>query len=71
MRETPTRDQVMEVCRAIGATTYTPGPMRAVRGVSFTFAQLEVFVNKMINPDAIIVDCSEGKPASQWKDLVP
>ena len=68
MRETPTRAQVMEVVKAIGATAYSPGPMRAVRGVSFTFEQLEIFVNKMINPDALLIDRSEGSPASQWKD---
>ena len=30
-----------------GATFYTPGPTRAIRGMSFTFAQLEVLAAQL------------------------
>ena len=59
MRQLPNRDQYLEVARQLGAVSYSPGPFRSVRGVSFTFAQLEAFVAKMINPNTLIVDVSE------------
>lgn len=30
-----------------GATFYTPGPTRAIRGLSFTFAQLETLAERL------------------------
>lgn len=59
MRALPTRAQVLDVARQLGAVAYSPGPLRAVRGISFTFSQLEAFVAKMINPNTLIVDVSE------------
>ena len=68
MREVPSRQQALHVARELGAKPYSTPPMRAVTGVSFTFEQLDQFVNKMINPNALIVDKSEGSSTpSQWQ----
>ena len=32
-----------EMAEEVGAVSYSPPPMRAVRGVSFTFEQLDAF----------------------------
>ncbi len=61
MRELPNRTAIIQVAEAVGAVPYSPAPMRMVKGVSFTFAQLDDFVNKMINPNAVLIDKSEGK----------
>lgn len=69
-RAVPTREQFLLVARELGAVLYSPPPFRAIRGVSFTFDQLDVFVRKMINPNVITADRSEGATGSKsWNSF--
>ena len=38
-----TLDEILSAAKEAGSVTYSPPPMRAVRGRSFTFDQLEAF----------------------------
>lgn len=38
-----TQDEILSAAKEAGSVTYSPPPMRAVRGRSFTFDQLEAF----------------------------
>lgn len=37
----------LEIARKCGATSYSPPPLRAVRGLSFTFDQLTAFADRI------------------------
>lgn len=37
----------LEIARECGATSYSPPPLRAVRGLSFTFDQLTAFADRI------------------------
>lgn len=36
------------LAKLLGAVDYTPPPMRAIRGVSFTYQQFDAFIDKVI-----------------------
>lgn len=41
---------IQAIAMACGAIAYTPPPLRAVRGVSMTFGQLDAFAERIANP---------------------
>ncbi len=70
MREVPSRQQIIDEAQALGAVPYSPAPMRAIKGVSFTFDQLDKFVARMINPNTVILDHSEGTRSLRPKEVI-
>jgi hypothetical protein len=50
----PTREALLqcktlpEMAKLFGAVDFSPPPMRAVRGLSFTFEQLEAFAESVV-----------------------
>lgn len=49
-----TQNDIINLATHLGAVTYSPPPLRAVRGMSFTFEQLEKFC------DAIAEEAYDG-----------